>query len=112
VQKTVAISKDGARELYRLIVQRADQAAYRIKKAIMQDARLPAQVLFAAAEQFEDSFIRARLAERDFSRLARSYRDEIWPGIYTNLDADNARISRAAKAAQSLRDSANAAVEG
>jgi hypothetical protein len=112
VQKTVAITKEGAREMYRLIVQRADQAAYRIKKAILQDARLPAQVLFAAAEHFEDSFIRAGSAERDFSRLARSYRDEIWPGVYTNLDSDNARISRAAKAAQSLRDSANAAVEG
>jgi hypothetical protein len=112
VQKTVAISKDGARELYRLIVRRADQAAYRIKKAILLDAKLPALVLFAAAEQFEDSFIRARTAERDFNRLARSYRDEIWPGVYTNLDSDNARISRAAKAAQSLRVSANAAVEG
>jgi hypothetical protein len=112
VQKTVAITKDGARELYRLIVQRADQAAYRIKKAILLDARLPALVLFAAAEQFEDSFIRAGSSDRDFSRLARSYRDEIWPGVYTNLDADNARISRAAKATQSLRDSANAAVEG
>ena len=112
VQKTVAISEDGARELYRLIVQRADQAAYRIKVAISQDSRLPAQVLFAAASGSRTRSSAPAPRNATSAGFARSYRDEIWPGAYNNLDADNARISRAAKAAQSLRDSANAAVEG
>lgn len=111
-QVTAELTDQGARELYRFILHRAVQAVFRTKKAILLDVALPAQVLFAAVEQFEDAFIRAGTAERDFNRLARSYRDEIWPGIYTSLDAANARISRAATAAQTVRSTATAAAKG
>ena len=79
VQKTVAISEDGARELYRLIVQRADQAAYRIKVAISQDSRLPAQVLFAAAGAVGGLIIRGRSAGRGLQQAhRRAERDLAW----------------------------------
>jgi hypothetical protein len=54
-------------------------------------------VLHASAEQFEDSFIRSGDSEREFLRLGRSYRDEIWPGVFSGLDAKNARIAKVRK---------------
>lgn len=111
-QITVEVSEPGARDLYGYIVHKAVQATFHTRKAILLDVELPAKVLFAAAEQFEDSFIRAGTAERDFGRLARSYRDDIWPGVYTSLDSANARISRAANAAHTLRSTATTAAKG
>jgi len=46
--------------------------------------------------------IRSGDSEREFKRLARSYRDEIWPGVFGEIDAANARVARVARARDAL----------
>ena len=99
----VEVSADGAEQLYAFVVQMAEQAAYLTKKALLlREGVTPALVLHAAAEQLEDAMIRSGDAEREFKRLARSYRDEIWPGVYGEIDAANARVATVARARDAL----------
>ena len=99
----VEITADGAEQLYAFVVQMAEQAAYLTKKALLlREGVTPALVLHAAAEQLEDTMIRSGDSEREFKRLARSYRDEIWPGVFGEIDAANARVARVARAREAL----------
>jgi hypothetical protein len=99
----VEVSPDGAEQLYAFVVQMAEQAAYLTKKALLlREGVTPALVLHAAAEQLEDTMIRSGDSEREFKRLARSYRDEIWPGVFGEIDAANARVARVVRARDAL----------
>ena len=99
----VEVSPDGAEQLYAFVVQMAEQAAYLTKKALLlREGVTPALVLHAAAEQLEDTMIRSGDSEREFKRLARSYRDELWPGVFGEIDAANARVASAARARDTL----------
>jgi hypothetical protein len=99
----VEVSADGAEQLYAFVVQMAEQAAYLTKKALLlREGVTPALVLHAAAEQLEDTMIRSGDSEREFKRLARSYRDEIWPGVFGEIDAANARVATVARAREAL----------
>jgi hypothetical protein len=99
----VEVSADGAEQLYAFVAQMAEQAAYLTKKALLlREGVTPALVLHAAAEQLEDTMIRSGDSEREFKRLARSYRDEIWPGVFGELDAANARVAAVARARTAL----------
>ena len=99
----VEVSPDGAEQLYAFVVQMAEQAAYLTKKALLlREGVTPALVLHAAAEQLEDTMIRSGDSEREFKRLARSYRDEIWPGVFGEIDAANARVASVARARDAL----------
>lgn len=102
-QIVVDINAAGTESLFRFLTQLAEQAAYRTKKAIMQEALTPALVLHAAAEQFEDVFIRSGDSEREFRRLARSYRDDIWPNVFQGIDEANAKFAKIYKAIRSIR---------
>lgn len=92
----------GVEELYRFVERKAERAAHLTKKALLREGITPALVLHAAAEQFEDVLIRSGDSEREFKRLARSYRDEIWPGAFGEIDAANARIARVRRARDTL----------
>ena len=99
----VEVSPDGAEQLYAFVVQMAEQAAYLTKKALLlREGVTPALVLHAAAEQLEDTMIRSGDSEREFKRLARSYRDELWPGVFGEIDAANARVAAVARARDAL----------
>ncbi|MDT7578842.1 MAG: hypothetical protein QOK35_102 [Pseudonocardiales bacterium] len=99
----VEVSADGAEQLYTFVAAMAEQAAYLTKKALLlREGVTPALVLHAAAEQLEDTMIRSGDSEREFKRLARSYRDEIWPGVFGELDAANARVATVARARDAL----------
>ena len=101
----VEVSPDGAEQLYAFVVQMAEQAAYLTKKALLlREGVTPALVLHAAAEQLEDTMIRSGDSEREFKRLARSYRDELWPGVFGEIDAANARVASVARARDALVD--------
>jgi hypothetical protein len=69
-------------------------------------------VLHAAGEQFQDSLIRAGDSEREFRRFARSYRDEIWPGVFEGIEAQSARIGRVKRAVREAQLSASSLGEG
>ncbi len=96
-QVTVETSPLGAEMLQKRISQLVQQASWQSRKALLEDANTTSLVLHAAAEQFEDSFIRSGDSEKEFLRLGRSYRDEIWPGVFSGLDAKNARIAKVRK---------------
>jgi hypothetical protein len=99
----VEVSAEGAEQLYGFVVQMAEQAAYLTKKALLlREGVTPALVLHAAAEQLEDTMIRSGDSEREFKRLARSYRDEIWPGVFGEIDAANAHVAAVARARDAL----------
>jgi hypothetical protein len=99
----VEVSPDGVDRLYTFLLQMAEQAAYLTKKALLlREGVTPALVLHAAAEQLEDTMIRSGDSEREFKRLARSYRDEIWPGVFGEIDAANARVAKVARARDAL----------
>lgn len=102
-QIVVEVNGAGSESLFRFLTQLAEQAAYRTKKALMQEALTPALVLHAAAEQFEDVFIRSGDSKKEFGRLARSYRDEIWPNAFQGIDEANAKFAKIAKAIRSIR---------
>ena len=99
----VEVSADGAEQLYTFVAAMAEQATYLTKKALLlREGVTPALVLHAAAEQLEDTMIRSGDSEREFKRLARSYRDEIWPGVFGEIDAANARVAAVARARDAL----------
>jgi hypothetical protein len=103
-QITVDTNEAGAKQLFRFITTRARQAAYQIRKALLQEAVAPSLVVHAFAEQFEDDLIRSADAEREFKRFARSYRDLLWPGVYEGIELDDARVGRVRRAATALAD--------
>jgi hypothetical protein len=99
VVPSVTADAEGAEELFRKMRQLATQAVHQIKKELHRDAVFPALVMHAAAEQFDDAFLRGGTAKQEFKRLTRAYRDEIWPGDFEGIDAHNARVGRVKKAA-------------
>ncbi|WP_104482279.1 hypothetical protein V5P93_006327 [Actinokineospora auranticolor] len=99
VQIAVPSTPDGVAELFRIVSELAEQATFRIRGALLREAALPGQVLFAAVEQFDDTLIRSGDAHREIRQLARSYRDRLWPAEFDELDGANARVAGAAAAA-------------
>ena len=72
----------------------AEQAAYLTKKALLlREGVTPALVLHAAAEQLEDTMIRSGRVRAEFKRLPARTSDEIWPGVFGEIDAANARVA-------------------
>jgi len=102
VQIAVEPTDAGAEQLYHFVVRMAEQAAYLTKKALLAEAVTPALVLHAAAEQFEDTLIRSGDSELEFRRLGRSYKHELWPGVYQEMDAANARFGAVVRARDAL----------
>ncbi|HEY0813938.1 MAG TPA: hypothetical protein VGE11_11725 [Pseudonocardia sp.] len=101
-QITVATTAQGAEILYIFVTGRAHQAAHMIRNALLQETVTPTLVVQAFVEQFDDAFIRSRDSERDFRRLARSYRDRIWPGVYEGIELDDARVARVRRAVRAV----------
>ncbi|MGP4001792.1 hypothetical protein [Streptomyces sp. 8N706] len=101
-QIAVEVSPGGVEELYDFIALRAEQAAYRTCTALLRDSVVPALVLYAAVEQFEDTLIRSGAAEREYRRLARTYRNELWPGRYQGLGSEHARFAAVTRACRDV----------
>lgn len=93
-QITVPTTPAGAEILYTFVTGRALQAAHMIRNALLQETVTPTLIVQAFVEQFDDALVRSRDSERDFRRLARSYRDRIWPGVYEGIELDDARVAR------------------
>lgn len=89
-------------KLFKRISEIAIQASYETQKALVSETLVPFLILHAAAEQFEDSLIRSGESKKEFKRLGRSYRDEIWPSIFPDIDAQNARVAKVNRAIDAL----------
>lgn len=108
----VDVSAAGAAQMFQILGEFAEQAAYETRKSLLEEIRFPTLVLHAAGEQFQDSLIRAGDSEREFRRFARSYRDEIWPGVFEGIEAQSARIGRVKRAVREAQLSASSLGEG
>lgn len=98
------LSADGAGDLFRYCIQRARQAAWETRKALLDEKVTPLLVIYAAAEQFEDAFIRSGSSEVEFKRFARSYRDELWPGVYAGLSQGHARYAKVVRLIKTITE--------
>jgi len=107
-QIVVKVSEDGADELLRELSKLAIQAAYKTKKALMQQASIPALVLHAAAEQFDDVWIRDAQSEKELRRFTRSFRDEIWPGVFQGIAEESAKYTKVKKSITDIKTLLNA----
>ncbi|BAY89539.1 MULTISPECIES: dynamin family protein [unclassified Tolypothrix] len=94
--------KKYSEELFKRMSELAIQASDKTKKALVSETLTPVLILHAAAEQFEDSLIRSGESEKEFKRLGRSYRDEIWPSTFSNIDAENAKVTKVHRAIDML----------
>ncbi len=98
-----SINEAGAQVLFREISNLARYAIYQTKKALCEEIQVPALVIHAAVEQLDDTLIRSGDSEREFRRLARSYRDDIWPSTFAEAEAANARVARVRGALKAIR---------
>ncbi len=94
----------GAREMFTYCVQRARQAAWDTRKALLSEKVTPLLMVYAATEQFEDSFIRSGDSEREFNRFAFSYRDELWPGQFAGLAEGHAHYAKVTRLMKTLSE--------
>ncbi|MGW7055070.1 hypothetical protein [Streptomyces sp. NPDC054887] len=101
-QVAVALSEEGAEDLYELFGGLAEQAAFRIQKSLSQEAAVPAAVIHALVEQFEDTLIRSGTSVQEFRRFVRSYRNDLWPQEFQGIDEANSRFARVVRVAQDI----------
>ena len=99
----VAPTPEGAHEMLAMLREFGEQAAYEAQKALLQDVSLPALVLHAAAEQFDDGFLRAGAAREGFLRYTLKHRDRIWPGTFTRIEQANALLAASRHALEATR---------
>jgi hypothetical protein len=107
---TVAPTLDGAHEMLRLLREYGERGAWEAQKALLHDLSVPALVLHASAEQFDDAFIRSGDGKKEFLLFAHNQRDKIWPGTFEQLDqahqlfsACRTKLSSATAAAAQVR---------
>lgn len=100
----VNLNEDGAHQLFRYCAQRARQAAWETRKALLAEKVTPLLVIYAAVEQFEDAFIRSGDSAQEFERFAFSYRDELWPGIYAGLTERDARYAKVTRLLKTITE--------
>jgi hypothetical protein len=93
----------GAQNLLRDLRNLAIKASASVRDELLRDADLMGKILHAAAEQFEDSFIRSGTSEIEFARFARSWRDELFPGQFDDKGASRFDIHDVKQALVEIR---------
>jgi hypothetical protein len=88
--------------LYGIFNGLAEQAAFRIQKSLLREAAVPAAVVHALLEQFEDTLIRSGASAQEFRRFVRSYRSDLWPEEFRGIDEANNRFARVVKATKDI----------
>ncbi|MGW0778684.1 hypothetical protein ACWD01_34840 [Streptomyces sp. NPDC002835] len=96
------LTEEGAEDLHELFSGLAEQAAFRIQKSLSQDAAVPAAVIHALVEQFEDTLIRSGTSVQEFRRFVRSYRNDLWPEEFQGTDEANSRFAHVVRVAQDI----------
>jgi hypothetical protein len=93
----------GTAELYIRLSHLARQAVHEAGTLLADEPASTAQVLYAFAEQFEDSFIRSRSSRSEFLRLAEAFHDQLWPAEQSGPALATAQIQRVRSLVTSLR---------
>jgi hypothetical protein len=100
----VDLNEAGARKLFAYCGQQARHAAWETRKALLAEQVTPLLVIYAAVEQFEDTFIRSGDSAKEFARLAFSYRDELWPGAFEGLTEGHARYAKVTRSMKTITE--------
>jgi hypothetical protein len=79
-------TQSGASAVLRDLTNLAVKASARVRNELLRDVGLMPKILHAAAEQFDDSFVRSGTSETEFARFARSWRDELFPDEFADVD--------------------------
>lgn len=106
------VSESGAEKVATELVQLGRQAAWGVRKALLQQAVVPELILHAAAEQFVDATIRHGNYEAEFQEIARAYRDNIWPGVFQGMKVRSVRIARLRSALRDASDCSSKLIGG
>lgn len=93
-QIVVQPGEQGAEELFKFLGERSRQVAHRVRQSLLGEVVTPALLVYTVTAQFDDALIRSGDSAREFQRLTRSYRDEIWPEVFAEIDDDNNRVAR------------------
>ncbi|MET7780744.1 hypothetical protein ABZT28_34255 [Streptomyces sp. NPDC005388] len=101
-QVAVPLTEEGADELYGIFNGLAEQAAFRIQKSLLREAAVPAAVVHALVEQFEDTLIRSGTSVQEFRRFVRSYRNDLWPEEFRGIDEANSRFARVVRVTKEI----------
>jgi hypothetical protein len=101
---TVLPDAGGAARLFTYCTERARQAAWETRKALLEEKVTPLLVIYAAVEQFEDAFIRSGQSDREFKRFAFSYLDELWPGTFAGLTEGHARYAKVTRLMKTMTE--------
>lgn len=101
-QVAVPLTAEGAEHLHELFNSLAEQAAFRIQRSLSQEAAVPAVVIHALVEQFEDTLIRSGTSVMEFRRFVRSYRNDLWPAEFKGIDEANSRFARVLRVTQDI----------
>ncbi|MBR0560411.1 hypothetical protein [Neokomagataea anthophila] len=75
-----------------------------LRNAMLDKAAITALAVHAAAEQFEDALIRSETSVKEFRRMARCYRDDIWPDHFAGIAAASARVRAVKIAMKAVRE--------
>ncbi|MBM7774327.1 hypothetical protein JOD54_004531 [Actinokineospora baliensis] len=102
VQVIAPPTEQGVDRMYRAVVDIAEQTAFRTRQQLLGLALEPGQALRAVTEFFADAFIRSRDSKRDLLRLARGYRDRIWPDAFREHDLAVTTASALTAAAEAV----------
>ena len=93
-QIVVQPTEQGAEVLFKFLGERARQVAHRVRQSLLGEVVTPALLVYTVTAQFDDALIRSGDATLEFARLTRSYRDDIWPEVFAEIDDDNNRVAR------------------
>ena len=90
------------------LIKKASQSADKISQAL-RDADdhgfEPNRVILAVNELFYDAFIRSKDSHDEFPAWTLSWRDEIWPKVFTSQEADSALVKQFRAALQGAKAS-------
>lgn len=67
------------------------QYSHNVRQALAEDANRQFKVLSGAAVVFEDEIIRSGRSKRELRNLADGFRDELWPGRFSDANSKSAR---------------------
>ncbi|HEX6340247.1 hypothetical protein [Umezawaea sp.] len=98
----VGVGREDVEVLEARLAELTEQAAYETMLALQRESVVPALVLHAAVEQFEDELIRSGRSKVEFARFARTHRDLLWPEESDRIEGARSRAARVDRLVESI----------
>jgi hypothetical protein len=98
----VGVGREDVGVLESRLAELTEQAAYETMLALQRESVMPALVLHAAVEQFEDELIRSGRSKLEFARFARTHQHRLWPAESSRIEGARARAARVDQLVESI----------